>query len=99
MKPKIPTGLPNKKENTLTKARLVSFKQLYEFNNLCLNKSFLRKRTRAAEEDILDLQKRVKKLEGWRPDIEKRMAEQFEEATERFESNDKRHMNFKKEME
>ena len=55
MKPKVATNLPNMKENNLTKARMLSFQQLYEFNNLFLNKSFLRKRTRAAEEDIFKL--------------------------------------------
>jgi len=55
MKPKVATSLPNKKEYNLTKARLITFEQLYEFNNLFLNKSFLRKRTRAAEQDIYTL--------------------------------------------
>ena len=30
----------------LTETRMLSFQQLYDFNNLCLNKSFLRKRTK-----------------------------------------------------
>ena len=54
MKPKVATNLPNKRENNLTKARMLSFEQLYEFNNLFLNKSFLRKRTRAAEEESVE---------------------------------------------
>ena len=52
----------------------MTFKQLYDFYNLCNNKSFLRKRTRDAEEDIYNLQGRVKELETWRGDIEIRMA-------------------------
>ena len=32
-----------------TEARMVSFKQLYAFNNLCLNRSYLRKRTTTNE--------------------------------------------------
>ena len=50
--PKVKCTLPNHTENNLTKARLFSFEQLYEFNNLFLNKSFLRKRVRATEVDI-----------------------------------------------
>ena len=51
-KPKIATKLPNNKENPLTKARTHSFKQLYDFTNLILNKSFLRKRVYALEQDV-----------------------------------------------
>lgn len=36
--------VPNQHENNLKKARLVTFEQLYDFNNLFLNKSFLKKR-------------------------------------------------------
>ena len=42
----------------------MSFKQIYEFFNLCLNKSFLRKRTRHAENDIFLMQNELKKLEN-----------------------------------
>ena len=51
-KPKIATKLPNYKENPLTKARTHSFKQLYDFINLVLNKSFLRKRVYSIEQDM-----------------------------------------------
>ena len=47
--------IPAKDENELLKARLFNFKQLYDFNNLCLNKSFLRKRTKKNEDHIAKL--------------------------------------------
>jgi hypothetical protein len=47
--------VPNTEENELTKARLVTFKQLYDFNNFVLNKSYLRKRTSRNEEYISKL--------------------------------------------
>jgi hypothetical protein len=69
---------------------MFSFKQLYEFNNLHLNKSFLRKRTRHAEEDIASLQDQVKVLQAWREDIEMRTDKRFAEVTARFERTDLR---------
>lgn len=60
--PKIKCHVPNDTENNLLKARTFSFQQLYEFNNLCLNKSFLRKRVRASEEDIDKNQKDIAAL-------------------------------------
>ena len=47
--------VPNSGENELTKARLVTFKQLYDFNNMFLNKSYLRKRTKYSEDHISKL--------------------------------------------
>lgn len=67
--------VPNQEENELTKARMVTFKQLYEFNNLFLNKSYLRKRTGRSEEYIAKLQKEMIEVQEWRVDIEKRMKD------------------------
>ena len=50
--PKVKTKVPSMTENPLTKSRTFSFQQLYEFHNLVLNKSFLRKRVRSSEEDM-----------------------------------------------
>lgn len=65
-KPKIKTLVPNSSENNLTKARTFSFEQLYEFNNLFLNKSFLRKRVRASEVDIDKNQTDIAELFKWK---------------------------------
>ena len=51
--------VPNEGENELTKARLVTFKQLYDFNNMVLNKSYLRKRTAKTEDHVSKLQKEM----------------------------------------
>ena len=48
--------LPNTVESDRLKARTFSFKQLYDFNNLCLNKSYLKKRTKVNEDHIAKLQ-------------------------------------------
>lgn len=56
---------------------MMSFKQIYDFYNLCINKSFLRKRTRHAENDIYLLQNENKKLQEWKIDIEKRSDNRF----------------------
>jgi hypothetical protein len=50
--PSIRTYLPTEAENPLKKSRAFSFEQLYAFNNLCMNKSFLRKRVRSLEVDV-----------------------------------------------
>lgn len=47
--------IPNKVEDDRLKARMVSFKQLYEFNNLVLNRSYLKKRTKVNEGHISKL--------------------------------------------
>jgi len=83
-------------ENELTKARLVSFKQLYDFNNLCLNRSFLRKRTSKSELNIEILQAQVKALQKWRVDIEARMKQQFIEVDEHFKADDSEFEEYKK---
>ena len=90
--------IPNNKENELTKARLVSFKQLYDFNNLCLNKSFLRKRTKQSEDHISVLQDEVKELQRWRADLEDRMKKQFEAVDEHFAADDREFDDYKKKI-
>ena len=47
--------MPNLIEEDKLKARMFTFKQLYDFNNLCLNKSFLKKRVTVNEEHIAKL--------------------------------------------
>ena len=49
-------------ENNLLKPRMLTFKQHYQLNNLCLNKSFLRKRTKVSEDNISVLQSEVIEL-------------------------------------
>lgn len=46
--------------------RLMSFKQLYDFFNLCLNKSLAVKRVRSVEEDIFEIKKDLKEYHEWR---------------------------------
>ena len=67
--PKVKCHVPNNTENNLLKARTFSFHQLYEFNNLCLNKSFLRKRVRASEEDIDKNQTDIAALFKWKAEL------------------------------
>ena len=67
---------------------MFSFKQLYEFNNLYLNKSFLRKRTRNAEEDIASIWAHNKEMLAWREDMEKRTDERFVDVKRQFDGND-----------
>lgn len=93
-KPLVPTFLPTATENPLKKARTFSFEQLYDFNNLVLNKSFLRKRVRSLEEDMQKAQEDVKGLQAWRLDMEERTAENFRRVDARFEANDLRHKKF-----
>lgn len=68
----------------------MSFKQIYEFFNLCLNKSFLRKRTRHAENDIFLMQNELKKLQEWKIDIEKRTDTRFADIWTKLDSVDVR---------
>ncbi len=82
----------------MTKARLMSFTQLYDFNNLGLNRSFLRKRTKKSENHIEVLQNEVKELQTWREDIEKRMKKQFEVVDEHFAADDKEFDEYKKKI-
>ena len=44
--------MPNSVESDRLKGRVFSFKQLYDFNNLFLNKSYLKKRTKVNENHI-----------------------------------------------
>jgi len=67
---------------------MFSFKQLYEFNNLYLNKSFLRKRTRNAEEDIASIWAQLNKMMAWSEDMEKRTDERFADVKAQFIGND-----------
>ena len=67
--------IPNNFENELLKVRMVNFQQLYDFNNLCLNKSYVKKRTKINEDKIAKLQADVKNLFEWREDLEKRMKD------------------------
>ena len=61
---------PNIIEDDRLKARMFSFKQLYEFNNLVLNKSYLKKRTTVNETHIAKLQEEMLEQQRWREDIE-----------------------------
>lgn len=54
--------IPNEVEDDRLKARMISFKQLYDFTNLVLNRSYLKKRTKTSEEHITKLQKEVLEL-------------------------------------
>ena len=46
-----------KEDTDLIEARLISFKQLYDFSNLFLNRSYLKKRTKNNEEHIDAIEK------------------------------------------
>lgn len=78
--PGVKTHLPTNTENPLKKTRGFSFEQLYYFNNLCMNKSFLRKRVRSLEVDLATAQAHIKELERWREELEGRMAENFNQV-------------------
>lgn len=97
--PGVKTHLPTTTENPLKKSRAFSFEQLYHFNNLCMNKSFLRKRVRSLEVDLATAQKHIKELERWREEMESRMAENFDQVYKRFDKNDQRHFAFVKRTE
>lgn len=58
--------VPNQHENVLKKARMVTFEQLYDFNNLFLNKSFLKKRMQMGEDNIKKLQEEMVEMHEWR---------------------------------
>lgn len=66
---------------------MFTFKQLYKLNNLCLNKSFLRKRTKVSEDKIEVLQNEVIELQQWRKDIEERMDNRFIAVDDHFGVN------------
>jgi hypothetical protein len=69
---------------------MFSFKQLYEFNNLYLNKSFLRKRTRNAEEDIASIWAQINKIHAWQEDMDNRTDQRFADVKAQFDGNDQR---------
>jgi hypothetical protein len=58
--------------NALHESRLVTFKQLYDFNNLFLNKSYLRKRVKSTEDHLDSVQKELDGLQAWKIDLEAR---------------------------
>lgn len=89
-RPKVPSKIPNYKENPRTKARMVSFQQIYDMFNLSLNKSFLRKRTRSAEQDIHKLQQEMAEQQNWREELEARLKEKFGNVEKTFEQHNKR---------
>lgn len=55
----------------------MNFVQIYDLTNIMINRSFLKKRTRDAEEDINKLQLFERNVEAWKIDIEQRMADKF----------------------
>ena len=89
-RPMIPSKMPSKRENPKTKARMVSFQQIYDLINLCLNKSFMRKRVRSSEQDIHVLQQKVHTLEEWRVEMEEKTTGKFNEIDTLFSSGDSR---------
>ena len=99
--PKLANYIPDKNENTLTKARTFSFEQLFDFFNLCLNKSMVKKRTRSSEEEIYKLQNQLKEFQEWRDDLETRLANKHTEIQTKFDDdnakNDERFATNKKE--
>ena len=68
----------------LNKARLITFKQLYEFINLVMNKSYLKKRTKFAEDHLSSLQKEVDGLQAWKIDLEERYKKRNEDVETHF---------------
>lgn len=72
----------------LTEARLVTFAQLYDFNNLFLNRSYLRKRTGVCEKKITAIEKELLELQAWRQDHEEKQKEQFEAVDAHFIKNE-----------
>lgn len=79
------TTVPDPGRSELTAARLFSFQQLYDFFNLCLNRSFLSKRTRGCEQDIYDLQQELKEFHEWREALEPRINKKIDHNFELFE--------------
>ena len=73
-------------------------KQLYEFNNIVLNKSFLRKRTAVNEDHIAKLQREMLEVQAWREDIEKRMKDQFKAVDDHFDENDEEMKEYRREV-
>ena len=74
----------------LTDARLVTFQQLYDFNNLFLNRSYLRKRTTTNEKKIAAIIKELEELQAWRLEHEENQAKQFEAVDAHFVQNEEK---------
>ena len=51
---------------------MFTFEQLYDFNNLFLNKSYLKKRMKIAEDKVTKLEEQMMEVHDWR---EKYIAE------------------------
>jgi hypothetical protein len=96
LKPKVRNHIPSATENPLTKTRTFSFKQLYDFNNLYLNKSFLRKRVRSSEEDIHKNQKDIEALFKWKEELTQTRADDAKKNQDKFDQIDQRHAMFVK---
>ena len=62
----------SEEDKVLHESRMFSFKQLYDFNNLYLNKSYLRKRVKSTEDHLDSVQKELDGLQAWKIDLEKR---------------------------
>ena len=77
---------------------MISFQQLYDFNNLCLNRSFLRKRTKSNEEHIDAIEKDLAEMHEWRDEFEERYKTRNENVDEHFLKNEKRFDNFEEEV-
>ena len=82
--------VPDPGRNELTSARLFSFQQLYDFFNLCLNRSFVSKRTRSCEEDVFDLQQELKEFHKWREALEPRINKKIDHNFKLFEQQNKK---------
>ena len=54
--------VPNEVEDDRLKARTISFKQLYDFTNLVLNRSYLKKRTAVSEEKIASTKESITEM-------------------------------------
>lgn len=84
--------------NVLHDARLVTFKQLYDFNNLFLNKSYLRKRVKSTENHLDSVQKELDGLQAWKIDLEARYKQRNEDVEVHFEKNEQQFDEFENKM-
>lgn len=87
--PKLKPLIPNDWENEYKRSRMFSFEQVYDFFNLCLNKSLLNKRTRSAEEDVYAIQNQLKEFTTWRQTLEGRIELSSRDVTAMFEKRDR----------
>jgi uncharacterized protein with NRDE domain len=88
-----------KEDTDLIEARLISFKQLYDFSNLFLNKSYLKKRTKNNEEHIDALEKDLKEMHQWRDELEARYKKRNEDLDAHFLKNEKQFDEFEKRVD